>query len=192
MISDVKLLLLFMKERRRGFYAQFDGFGDETLNKRWFEMLVLWYCLLQWRRIKSSLSNDSSGNRRIKIKPSALWNAATSLEKESGNCITPSLRPQRDHLSQLGKRITCSTNISLNVKYYTNQSAIPQFILCKGSTNFEERRKQEIKMFCCSLQSQERPNLESIKVWLVWWSDWSNLTSLASGIQVTNWCFWEW
>lgn len=41
----------------------------------------------------------------------------------------------RDHLSQLGKRVTCSTNINLNVKYYTDQSTIPQFIPCKYSIN---------------------------------------------------------
>lgn len=53
--------------------------------------------------------------------------------------------PYRDHLSQLGIRITRGTNINLNVKYYTDQSPIPQFIPCKYSINMEKRAEQEIK-----------------------------------------------
>lgn len=62
--------------------------------------------------------------------------------------------PHRDHLSKLGKRIAYSTNSNLNVKYYTDQSMISQFIPYIHSINIEKRAEEEINNYSPNIYSE--------------------------------------
>lgn len=130
--------VLFMIEYHYGFYAHFNSFWDENPNKGssqicYFDIVcfsgnVQNYC----RREKKTI-------RVVVLNVCPLCNWESNPWKMNQVIALRFSMPYTDHLSQLSE---CS---NLNVKCYTDQSTIPQFIPCMYSINIEKRAEQEIK-----------------------------------------------
>lgn len=104
--------------------------------------LVLKFAILMLSALVEKYKNTEEGKKRVWVvvlNVCPLCNWESNLWKMNQVIALHFSVPYRDRLSKLGKRITYSTNSNLNVKYYTDQSTIPQFIPCIYRINIDRR-----------------------------------------------------
>lgn len=122
--------VLFLIECCHSFYAQFEMEIQTKKSDIW------------WKSTKLLQKQNKTGVVVLNVFLQCNWE--NNLVKMNQVIALHFSLPCRDRLSQLGKPITQSININLDVKYYTDQSVIPLFPLQEQHKHWE-RAEREIK-----------------------------------------------